>query len=94
MKCELADCTNETTGKKIHVANWGKGKEWDIEVCDKHYDEAHPTRHIIQCSQCDKLKEKIRKRNLIIKQLRELNKLYRSTMYSQEKELNKLRGNA
>ena len=81
MKCNIAECTNEASGKRIKIADFGHGKKWNVDVCKKHYNEAHMSRKIVESTEeeinrfneiIEQQKETIRKRNLLIKQLREL----------------------
>jgi len=43
-QCELAGCKNPSCGKEILVQNLPQNRQWKVEVCQKHYDTAHPSR--------------------------------------------------
>ena len=45
-QCELSECENfinETSPKKILITDFGDW-QWLADVCDTHYEEAHPSR--------------------------------------------------
>jgi len=50
--CEISNCRNVSCGKKILIADFGRDRQWLAEVCQDHYDNAHPSR---------KPKEEVRK---------------------------------
>ena len=42
--CEITNCKNVSCGKKILIADYGQGRKWLADVCQLHYDKAHPSR--------------------------------------------------
>lgn len=42
--CELANCRRVSCGKKILIADYGPRGKWMAEVCQEHYESAHPSR--------------------------------------------------
>lgn len=41
--CDIVNCKNEACGKQILIQDYGN-KKWMANVCQKHYDAAHPSR--------------------------------------------------
>jgi len=86
MKCEIAGCQNEQTNRRLKIADsisiradWEEGKKWNGNVCEKHYNESHSSRQIVETTEeeinrfngiIETQKETIRKRNLLIKNVR------------------------
>ena len=84
MKCEIAGCQNDQTNRRLKIADWGEGKKWNGNVCEKHYNESHSSKQIVETTEeeinrfngiIETQKETIRKRNLLVKQLREAVKM-------------------
>lgn len=42
--CDFPKCENPSCGKKIVIQDYGPHGKWMAEVCQKHYNSAHPSR--------------------------------------------------
>lgn len=44
--CEIAGCKDIVCGKQIIIQDYGSQGKWLANVCQQHYDNAHPGRKI------------------------------------------------
>jgi hypothetical protein len=42
--CEIANCKRIVCGKQILIQDYGSQGKWTANVCQEHYDSAHPSR--------------------------------------------------